>query len=88
MTRIHGFLTRCTALAAVICLVCACSTTRRLEEGEVLYTGVKKVDYVPDTASHLSNDLKDDIYDDVFVAPNNYLKLLNWHYPFPLGLWV
>ena len=24
----------------------------------------------------------------VDVPPNNYWKLLGWHYPFPLGLWV
>ncbi|MDO5396077.1 MAG: BamA/TamA family outer membrane protein [Bacteroidales bacterium] len=69
-------------------LLCSCSTTRRLEEGEVLYTGLKKVEYVTDSATRLSSDLKEEIHDNVFVAPNNYWKLLNWHYPFPLGLWV
>lgn len=69
-------------------LLCSCSTTRRLEEGEVLYTGLKKVEYVTDSATRLSSDLKEEIHGNVFVAPNNYWKLLNWHYPFPLGLWV
>ena len=75
-------------VVSVAWLLCSCSTTRRLEEGEVLYTGLKKVEYVTDSATRLSSDLKEEIHDNVFVAPNNYWKLLNWHYPFPLGLWV
>lgn len=82
------------ALPAVMALVMAmlawsCSTTRRLDPGEQLYTGVKKLDIRPDTAgTRLPSGVTADIKDAVDVPPNNYWKLVGWHYPFPLGLWV
>lgn len=82
------FLLHIVLFAIATVLLAACSTTRRLEEGELLYTGVKKVEYITDSVTRLSDDIKDEISEDVFVAPNNYWKLMNWHYPFPLGLWV
>lgn len=88
MNRIPGIIIRTTALVAIIAIVTACSTTRRLEEGEILYTGIKRVEYVADTSARLTSDLKSEIYDNVFVAPNNYWSTFGWHYPFPLGLWV
>lgn len=36
-------------LLAAVLLLAACSTTRRLGEGEVLYTGVKKIRIEPDS---------------------------------------
>ena len=69
-------------------LFCACSTTRRIEDGELLYTGLKGIEYSTDSATHISSALKSEIKEDLNVPPNNYWKLLGWHYPFPLGLWV
>lgn len=66
----------------------SCSTTRRLPEGEILYTGVKKVDIQADSASGVPSAMASAIRTSVDVAPNNYFKLLKWRYPFPLGLWV
>jgi outer membrane translocation and assembly module TamA len=66
----------------------SCSTTRRLPEGEILYTGVKKVDIQSDSASGVPSAMASAIRTSVDVAPNNYFKLLKWRYPFPLGLWV
>lgn len=81
-------LTACLALLLAAAFS-SCSTTARLEQGETLYTGIKDIEYETDSAAaKVPSDLKSDIYDNVFVAPNNYWKLLNWHYPFPLGLWV
>lgn len=76
------------AVAAVWCA--ACSTTRRLPEGELLYTGLKGVDYVypSDTTEKVPPALRSEISTAVYAIPNNYWKLLNWRYPFPLGLWV
>lgn len=71
----------------------ACSTTRRIPKDDQLYTGIKRINYtIGDTAANgkpeLAPGLKDDILEAAFVKPNNYLKLLDWRYPFPLGLWV
>ena len=75
------------AIAAVIAV--SCSTTRRLDPGELLYTGVNKLDIVPDSAGRkVPASVREAVSDAVDVPPNNYWKLLGWHYPFPLGLWV
>lgn len=78
-------------MALVALLVAAsCSTTRRIPEGEHLYTGLKGIDYVyaTDTTKHIPDAVSGNIGDMVDVAPNNYWKLMKWRYPFPLGLWV
>ncbi|MFG6385052.1 MAG: BamA/TamA family outer membrane protein [Muribaculaceae bacterium] len=78
-------------MALVAMLVAAsCSTTRRIPEGEHLYTGLKGIDYVyaTDTTKHIPDAVSGNIGDMVDVAPNNYWKLMKWRYPFPLGLWV
>lgn len=71
-------------------IVAACSTTRRLPEGELLYTGIKGIDYVyaSDTTPRVPEALREEISTALFVKPNNYFSLLDWRYPFPLGLWV
>ena len=74
--------------AAVWALVPSCSTTRRIADDDQLYTGIKKIDYKVDSGQKIEGGVKSDVRNSVFVAPNNYLKLLNWRYPFPLGLWV
>lgn len=67
----------------------SCSTTRRIPKGEKLYTGVKKVNV--DTAAdgeQLPPQLVSQFSETVDVPPNNYISMLKWRYPFPLGLWV
>jgi len=73
--------------AALMLVAAACSTTRRIPEGEQLYTGLKGVVYVPDTV-RVVPEVRMAIREAVDVPPNNYWKLLGWRYPFPLGLWV
>ncbi len=77
------------AVAAMLYMA-SCSTTRRIPEGELLYTGLKGVDYnyVSDTATRVPAELRSEIDQTVYAIPNNYWKLLSWRYPFPLGLWV
>lgn len=66
----------------------SCSTTRRIPEGEFLYTGIKKIEYFTEDSVKVESDVKSDIADAVDVPPNNYWALFKWRYPFPLGLWV
>lgn len=70
-----------------VVIAASCSTTRRLPEGEILYNGLKKVEFTDDSI-RIPSALETTIKNSVNVAPNNYWKLLGWHYPFPLGLWV
>lgn len=76
------------AVAVLAVVLASCSTTRRLPEGELLYTGIDKIEYAADSAQRFPSGMKTDIRDAVFVEPNNYWRLLDWRYPFPLGLWV
>ena len=74
-------------IAAVAAVLAACSTTARIPADEVLYTGVKKVEVAEDSVK-IPPALTSAVKEAVDVPPNNYWKLLGWHYPFPLGLWV
>lgn len=73
-------------IAAV--LVSSCSTTRRIPDDEVLYTGIKSFKVTAPDSVKIPSGMISTIKSQVNVAPNNYLKMLNWRYPFPLGLWV
>ncbi|MBR5117393.1 MAG: BamA/TamA family outer membrane protein [Muribaculaceae bacterium] len=66
----------------------ACSTTSRLAEGEVLYTGVKKIQYNQLDSVNIDPDVKDLIFSAVNVKPNNPLYSPYIRSPFPIGLWV
>lgn len=66
----------------------SCSTTRRLGPDDILYTGVKKIDYQVADSVRLPGSLTSDIFDVVNVKPNNALYSPYVRWPFPLGLWV
>lgn len=76
------------ALTAVALMVASCSTTRRLGDDDILYTGVKKIDIKTPEGVKTAPGLAGDIKDAVNVAPNNCLISPYLRYPFPLGLWV
>lgn len=78
---------RAAVLTMTIVILYSCSTTRRIPEGETLYNGLKSVEFAKDSVA-IPSELRSSIADAVNVPPNNYWKLLGWHYPFPLGLWV
>ena len=66
----------------------SCSTTSRLGEGEVLYTGVKKLRInVPDTVD-VPDGVTSNIKATINVKPNNSLYSPYIRHPFPLGLWL
>ena len=69
--------------ALTLTLSVGCSTTRRLEDGEILYNGLKGVTYGNPEADALPDGLRDNIKDAV-NAPANKKTLMF----FPLGLWV
>lgn len=70
-------------IVAIVMAAMGCSTTRRLEDGEILYNGLKGVSYSNPDEANLPDGLADDIKEAV-DAPANKKTLLF----FPLGLWV
>jgi hypothetical protein len=74
-------------IACIAVALSSCSTTRRIPDDELLYTGVDGLD-IKTTGEKISSVITDEISTAVDVAPNNYWKLFNWRYPFPLGLWA
>ncbi|MBD5235260.1 MAG: BamA/TamA family outer membrane protein [Barnesiella sp.] len=71
-------------MAALVAMVSAgCSTTRRVEKGEILYNGLKGVVYENPMAEELPEGLRDDINDAVDVPGNKKTLMV-----LPLGLWV
>lgn len=68
-------------------ILSSCSTTRRIPDDEILYNGLKDVKFEDDSVK-MPKALSSSVKSAVDVPPNNYWKMLGWHYPFPLGLWV
>lgn len=69
-------------------LLCACSTTSRLPEGEILYTGVKRLKIEAPKGQETPGGLAGEIKTAVNVKPNNSLISPYLRYPLPIGLWV
>ncbi len=76
------------ALVALGLAAVSCSTTSKLGKNDVLYTGVKKVNYHQPDSVKLDDDVKDQIFEAINVKPNNPLYSPYYRTPFPLGLWV
>lgn len=68
-------------------MAASCSTTARLGDGEVLYTGVKKLNY-QENNTKIDADVQDQIFEAIDVAPNNPLYSPYYRTPLPVGLWV
>ncbi len=77
-------------LFVVMLIAGACSTTSRLGEDEVLYTGLKKIKVNPTGDDKLPSALVSELTQAVDVKPNNALPFITPYvrYPFPYGLWV
>lgn len=75
-------------IAVGLLLLGACSTTRRIAEGEVLYTGVKHIRIHPDSGVILSAEAESAAREPLSVAPNNPLYSPYLRTPLPIGLWA
>lgn len=73
---------------AMLLLVCSCSTTSRLANDEVLYTGVNHITYNAPEGEKIIDDVKDQVFATINVKPNNSLYSPYIRHPFPVGLWV
>ncbi len=65
-----------------------CSTTSRLQEGEILYTGAKPLKIQTPEGEKAAPDLDSQVKTAINVAPNNCLISPYYRYPLPIGLWV
>ena len=81
-------ITKILILTSLLAFITACSTTKRLADGEVLYTGVKKVQYNELDSVAIDPSVKDHIFSSINVKPNNPLYSPYYRTPFPIGLWV
>ncbi|MBQ2484293.1 MAG: hypothetical protein II519_03140, partial [Muribaculaceae bacterium] len=85
MKRTHNIL----LLLMLAVLLGACSTTSKLGENDILYTGVKYLKYHPNADSvRIENAVKDNIFQAINVKPNNPLYSPYVRSPLPIGLWV
>lgn len=73
--------------AVVALLAVSCSTTKKLGENDVLYTGVKHLKYHEDSVK-LDEGVKTDIFTAINVRPNNPLYSPYYRTPFPFGLMI
>lgn len=73
----------------IICLLTACSTTSNLEEGEVLYTGLKPIDH-RNAESNAHHDVTmEEVEAALATAPNGALFGSSFYRtPIPYGLWI
>ena len=70
--------------AFLLLILIGCSTTKRIADDEVLYTGVKKMEIIPDSGVKIADAAASDVRSTLSVALfSPYIRT-----PFPIGLWV
>lgn len=74
-------------MTTALLLVTSCSTTSKLGENDILYTGVKRLKYHEDSV-RVNPGVKDDIFTAINVRPNNPLYSPYYRTPFPIGLMI
>ena len=76
-------------LFGLLCCLAACSTTRHLPPGEVLYIGQKPIVVEQDSATDIGRTALEEVEAALAAAPNNaLLGSSRWRVPFPFGLWM
>lgn len=73
----------------MLLLFAACSTTKHLPEGEVLYTGIKKIEVAEHEKTKAADDAMEEIESALSYPPNNALfGSSTKRVPLPIGLWI
>lgn len=73
----------------LLLLVTSCSTTKNLSEGQVLYTGQKKMIVKNESKSRTGDTAMEEVEAALAKAPNNsFFGSSTMRTPFPFGLWV
>lgn len=85
MRRIHSII----YIAAFLLILASCSTTKRLGEDDILYTGLKGVEVLTPDHQPFPSGVKESLTQAVSVKPNNPLfGSASVRTPFPIGLWA
>ncbi len=80
---------RATLLAASIGLLVSCSTTKNLPEGEILYTGIQRIDVKNEDNTPAGETALGEVEAALAYPPNNaLLGSSSIRIPLPFGLWV
>lgn len=70
-------------------LLASCSTTKNLPEGEILYTGIKKIEVTNEDKSKEGEEALTEVEAALAYPPNNaLLGSSSIRVPLPFGLWV
>ena len=70
-------------------MLLSCSTTRNLPEDETLYTGIKRIEYVNDSALQHTEVALDEVEAALAYPPNNAIfGSSSYQFPIPFGLWM
>lgn len=86
--RKQQYITLLVTILVSLPLLVACHTTSRLQEGEVLYTGVKHLKInIPDSVE-VPDGIVDNIKSAINVPANNSLYSPYVRSPLPIGLWI
>ena len=76
-------------MGLLMLLLASCSTTKNLPEGEVLYTGIKKIEVTDEDKSKEGEEALTEVEAALAYPPNNaLLGSSSIRVPFPFGLWV
>ena len=75
-------------LALLLIATAACSTTKRLDDDEVLYTGVKSVDIETPKGEKFPSEVEELVIEAINVKPNASLYSPYYRWPIQPGLWV
>ena len=82
------FIIHC-SLILIAGLCFSCSTTRNLPAGEILYTGIQKIEVTDEDKSEAGDNTMSEIEAALSFPPNNALfGSSTVRIPFPFGLWV
>lgn len=74
---------------AVLLIFTACSTTKNLPEGEILYTGMKKTEIISGDKTDAGKTALDEVKAALACPPNNALfGSSSIRVPLPFGLWI
>ena len=86
--KMNRCLTLLGAAGSVVLLLTACSTTKRLADGEALYTGVKKMKIESEVGEKTPGSVVSAVKAPLSVKPNNPLFSPYVRTPLPIGLWA
>lgn len=76
-------------LGAGAAFLSSCSTTKNLPEGEILYTGIEKIDVADPDRTPEGDAAMEEVEGALSYPPNNSLfGSSTKRIPFPLGLWI